>query len=252
MIGLIRGSRQSGLKCTVICDHRILNNPPKIGTILTVKHSGYYSNGTLKAPFFWRERNTEDIILNQWPLQSNMSKSPQPIWTKKENIREFFDWLSKDLLMKDLQDWYNVSSQDITEKGGSSLLARFFDHSLYKALQQIYPNHEWLAWKFKYYPVPYGYWSDKRHQQKFIEWVGKELQVKKLEDWYRLSNRHLQRLGPLTVLRDKGLSTILQEIYPSHSWNLEKLEKRLGSRASQRILFLCAQDLFPNTGKDES
>jgi len=29
-------------------------SPPNIGTVLTVKHSGYYTNGRLREPFFWR------------------------------------------------------------------------------------------------------------------------------------------------------------------------------------------------------
>ncbi len=52
-------NRTNGIQCLVPCENQVLQNPPKLGSVITVKHFGYYGNGTLKHPFFWRER--EDI-----------------------------------------------------------------------------------------------------------------------------------------------------------------------------------------------
>lgn len=49
----------------VRCDTDITCDPPAVGSIVTVKHSGYYSTGKLKQPVFWRERKDvtwEDIL----------------------------------------------------------------------------------------------------------------------------------------------------------------------------------------------
>jgi hypothetical protein len=38
---------------------------PKIGSVITVKHSGYWSSGILRDPYFWRERTDavwEDLV----------------------------------------------------------------------------------------------------------------------------------------------------------------------------------------------
>jgi hypothetical protein len=39
------------------CFEETLKVPPEIGSVLTVKHTGYYSNGRLRDPLFWRERD---------------------------------------------------------------------------------------------------------------------------------------------------------------------------------------------------
>jgi hypothetical protein len=48
------------------CDRSVHDNPPSIGSVITVKHTGSYTNGTLKHSFYWRQR--PDI---QW---SNISQ----------------------------------------------------------------------------------------------------------------------------------------------------------------------------------
>ena len=46
------------------CYPQILEDPPPIGSVLTIKHFGYYQNGLLRHPFYWRIRvdlSWEDI-----------------------------------------------------------------------------------------------------------------------------------------------------------------------------------------------
>ena len=45
------------MECIVGCDQSVFDNPPKIGSIITVKHNSLYNNGTLRHPFYWRERS---------------------------------------------------------------------------------------------------------------------------------------------------------------------------------------------------
>jgi len=40
----------------VRCFQDDINNPPKLGSVLTIKHTGRFNSGKLKDPFFWRER----------------------------------------------------------------------------------------------------------------------------------------------------------------------------------------------------
>lgn len=67
-------SRINGRQCIVSCFQQTINNPPKLGSVLTVKHTGYYSNGVLKLPNFWRER--EDV---SWVNITKTSSSPSSI-----------------------------------------------------------------------------------------------------------------------------------------------------------------------------
>ncbi len=49
------GLRSNGLTCIVKCHtQELLDIPPSIGSFLTVKHSGFLKNGTLRYPFYWR------------------------------------------------------------------------------------------------------------------------------------------------------------------------------------------------------
>ena len=39
-------------------------SPPPIGSLLTVKHSGFLKNGTLRYPFYWRstEQQAQPLV----------------------------------------------------------------------------------------------------------------------------------------------------------------------------------------------
>ena len=59
--------------------------------------------------------------------------------------------------------------------------------SLYNVISSVYPEYEWLPWRFE--KVPKHYWDSLENQRKFIEWAGKELQIKEMSDWYNVSNK---------------------------------------------------------------
>ena len=59
--------------------------------------------------------------------------------------------------------------------------------SLYKVLSVVYPEYEWLPWKFS--NCPRNFWDDEKNQRKFMDWVGKELKIKDMSDWYKVSYR---------------------------------------------------------------
>ena len=48
--------RKNGKECIVKCFQSVIDNPPSIGSIITVKHNGIFNNGTLRNAFYWRER----------------------------------------------------------------------------------------------------------------------------------------------------------------------------------------------------
>ena len=57
-------------------------------------------------------------------------------------------------------------------------------NSISKLLTVIYPDYEWLPWKFK---CPQNFWDDIKNQRKFIDWAGKELGIKDMNDWYKVT-----------------------------------------------------------------
>ncbi len=58
--------------------------------------------------------------------------------------------------MKEPSDWYNVSVAQFVKMGGGGLL-QYYKQSLLKALQDIYPDYNWLPYHFsKPHNVPKG------------------------------------------------------------------------------------------------
>ena len=102
----------------------------------------------------------------------------------KENQNKYINWLSKELNINKYEDWYNVTYKDFVNNNGKSLLA-IYNHSHIKLITSLFPDYNWLPWKFK--NIPNGYWKDLNNQRKFLEQVAIEVGIKNLDDWYNVS-----------------------------------------------------------------
>ena len=54
-------------------------------------------------------------------------------------------------------------------------------------LASTYPDHEWLPWQFS--KGPRNFWSENKNIRKFMDWAGKYLKVKEMNDWYKISTK---------------------------------------------------------------
>jgi len=81
--------------------------------------------------------------------------------------------LGKELQFKTIEDWYRVTVEDIHEHGGVRLLNGYYNDSPYQALQTIYPQHNWLGWKFGL--APKGFWDKRENTEQFLGWLGNQL-----------------------------------------------------------------------------
>src|SRR5690606_5518646 len=106
--------------------------------------------------------------------------------------RHFFDRLAVKLGYKCMEDWYNTTAEEIHKNGGSR---RFYRSSPAPILQKVYPHHQWMTWRFKI--LPKGYWQslkkDSQETLKMMEWLAKELTIKSLDEWCRVSLQQLTR-----------------------------------------------------------
>ena len=78
----------------------------------------------------------------------------------------------------------SLKFQNLSDVGGGLLLEKH-NNSPSALLKVVYPEYEWLPWRFN--RCPPEYWSDMGNQQKFMEWAGKELKIKEMNDWYKVS-----------------------------------------------------------------
>jgi hypothetical protein len=96
-----------------------------------------------------------------------------------------------------MADWYKVSKRvtfsplddthhkDLYKSGAASILNNKHHSSPSSLLSTVYPDYDWLPWKF--YTCPRHYWEDIKNQRKFMDWVGKQLSVQDMSDWYNVS-----------------------------------------------------------------
>lgn len=90
-------------------------------------------------------------------------------WEKEENHVAYFKWLGEELGYHSLDGWYNVTVADICRHGGSRLLHAHYNGSPSKALQSVYPEHNWLPWRFSYNPN--GFLDICENQRHFFEYL---------------------------------------------------------------------------------
>ena len=70
---------------------------------------------------------------------------------------------------------------------GGGVLLQKYGFTLSALLAAVYPEYEWLPWRFMH--TPKNFWNDVNNQKKFVDWAGKQLQIKELSDWYSKSNK---------------------------------------------------------------
>jgi len=84
---------------------------------------------------------------------------PHGFWVEKDTHRwhnlkgvewdrNYFDWLGKQLGYKEMEDWYTVQQDDIFNLGGRGLLKKYYAGSPSRAIQAVYPHHQWTSSKF--------------------------------------------------------------------------------------------------------
>jgi hypothetical protein len=75
--------------------------------------------------------------------------------------------------------------KSLSDLGAFSLLKYKYNSSFPQLLRSVYPEHEWLPWKFE--KVPNKSWGDTNTQRKFMDLLSKELKIKEPSDWYNIT-----------------------------------------------------------------
>ena len=70
---------------------------------------------------------------------------------------------------------------------------RKYSYSPPLLLSKMYPDYNWLPWKFK--KCPRKYWDDVNNQRKFMDWAGKMLNIKDINDWSKVTTKVEKKAG---------------------------------------------------------
>ncbi len=83
-------------------------------------------------------------------LLFRFSTIPLSFYSKDiNNQRQLFQQISDELGITNLDGWYEYEKEDVLKNGAGDILNNIYGGSLYAALKNIYPKHEWKPWSFK-------------------------------------------------------------------------------------------------------
>jgi hypothetical protein len=102
-----------------------------------------------------------------WQI-SRRPSLPHNFWKKQENQKLALEQFAKKNGFSTLDDWYKVKVETFASQGGGSLLT-LYNSSLIDLLKKVYPDHDWVMWKFG--TVKHNFWKDDKNQRDFFDWL---------------------------------------------------------------------------------
>ena len=139
-------------------------------------------------------------------------------WKNKDNHKIYGDWLFQEQGYTNMEDWYKITKDKISDNYGGGLFTDYYQNSLIKFLKEIYPEYEWLEWK--HISTPNGYWKDIKNVKKYANWLFQKKDYTKMEDWYKLSRQDIVDNHGAGLLHNYNSSHIyfLKDIYKEYEW----------------------------------
>jgi hypothetical protein len=122
----------------------------------------------------------------------------------KVHHRSYFNWVFQQLKLNDFEDWYDVKLNDLTGfKYCMEILNYCYNGSLKLALKKVYSHYNWQEWKFN--KVSSKFWKDSKNLNQYMEWLGQQFQIKTLDDWYGITEQHMDAFGGYGAISEYGI-----------------------------------------------
>lgn len=84
-------------------------------------------------------------------------------------------------------------------------------------LREVYPEHEWLPWKFKKVPSNIG--RDPLVVRQTLKYIESEKKLTQPQQWYDVSQTQLKQLGVLYLIQQMGgLYHVLKQSQGDFPW----------------------------------
>eukprot|EP01122_Echinamoeba_exundans_P016050 TRINITY_DN8020_c0_g1_i1.p1 TRINITY_DN8020_c0_g1~~TRINITY_DN8020_c0_g1_i1.p1 ORF type:complete len:456 (-),score=51.34 TRINITY_DN8020_c0_g1_i1:344-1711(-) len=160
-------------------------------------------------------------------ILSHEEKSP-PLALHRKRI----EIIAHNLGIRKPEDWYACTVRQIENAGAGNLLTHY-GRSLYTALSQIYPEHEWKPWMFHKLPKE---WASKiENQRLYLDWTAHQLGFSNLDGWYSVSRDQFTKRfgrGILGQIYNDSIHKMLLTVYPEHPWVSSRFQRLSAARTS--------------------
>ena len=153
-------------------------------------------------------------------LEWKFKSTAKCFWKYEENHKIYANWLKNELGYKEMEDWYNITANNIRDNYGGGLLSSYYDNSPIRFLKSVFPEYEWLEWKF--IQTTKGFWKDEENHKKYAQWLGKKLGYTKEEDWYNITGNIIAENDGGGLLacyyEDSPIQFVKKNIFSESEW----------------------------------
>jgi len=147
------------------------------------------------------QQSASDMISNDFMSLMKNGKVIRGTWKKIENHIIYANWLGERLGYKIMDDWYQITKTLICDNYGGGLLASKYRNSPLTFLKGVFPDDEWLPWKF--YTTSHGTWDDIENHIIYANWLGERLGYKNIDDWYKITQTLIHKNYGCGLLTNK-------------------------------------------------
>ena len=133
---------------------------------------------------------------------SNQGKNqtkPNGFWDNIENVKKFLNELN----LKTFENWNNLTSKQIQERGGSRLLSKY---SLYELKSIGCPEYKDKFLESK--RISKGYWNDNEKIKNFLIEIGEKYNLKSPNDWDKITQKEIRESGGNQLLKKYNMYEI--------------------------------------------
>ena len=160
--------------------------------------------------------------------------------TKAER-HQYIKWFENKNNIKKIEDWYKFSNTDIVNDNGGWLLERYKPSSIREMLKEFYPKFVWEEWLFD--RTKEGFFNSKENLKRYFDWLYKELNFKKMEDFYTITNDVLDYYNGRGLTNTYPVySDAIIKAYPKIQWD----KTRFGIyKKTQKNLYNLVKEILP-------
>ena len=157
-------------------------------------------------------------------ITRGFSSQKTKVTNNHENERKILQQLFEKEEIKTQEEMAKLKRKFLVERKLSNIINKY--RGWVKTLSILYPEYDWS----KFDRSKELKWNDIRKQKSFFDKIYIERNFQSLNDWYKITNADIRKLGGRRLLSiyNESLFKALKTTYPEHDWNHCNREHKAG------------------------